>query len=74
MICRVLKPGGRLLHLAFPMDPGRDPKVGPPFRITEPDVRAAFGRGLHLEETLDPIASVGERHGKERWFVWRKEP
>jgi len=72
IIAGLLRPGGVLLHLAFPMMPDRDPRTGPPFRILEADMRAAFGPHLTLEQRLPAARSTPERKGFEEWFVWRK--
>jgi SAM-dependent methyltransferase len=69
VVCNVLKPGGRLLGLFFPLDgrPG-----GPPFAIREEEIAGLFGGACDLELSESPEHSVRPRKGKELLMVWRK--
>ena len=69
VIRTVLKPGGLLIAIFFPMD-GRD--GGPPFAVTEEEIDALFSP--HFERVLSeaPELSVSPRAGKETLMIWRK--
>ena len=68
----VLKPAGAWLALVYPMLPERAGKDGPPFLVTEADVRTTVGAVLTIETDFAPQVSVERRHGAERWFVARQ--
>ena len=69
---RLLKPGGYLITLAFPLAP--EPYEGGPPHYTKPEHYVeALGEGW--EKVLDkvPEHSLDERHaGRERIIVYRK--
>jgi len=69
LLYRLLKPGGWVVGLIFPMDgrPG-----GPPFSIDMDELNALLtGRFRVLDERFHP-ASIKPRKGKEVFVVWEK--
>jgi SAM-dependent methyltransferase len=69
VVCNVMKPGGRLIGLFFPID-GRT--GGPPFRVDEREITDLFARGCDLETSELPGRSVRPRRGRELLMIWRK--
>lgn len=69
VVSSVLKPGGRLLGLFFPID---ERAGGPPFSVTRDEVEELFSRTCDLEFSQIPAGSVKPRQGKEILTVWRK--
>jgi SAM-dependent methyltransferase len=69
VVCKVLKPGGRLIGLFFPID-GR--AGGPPFSVNEKEITRLFARSCDLETSELPERSVKPRRGKEILMIWRK--
>lgn len=69
VLSRVLKPGGQLVALFFPLDerPG-----GPPFAVRMEEALRLFGRHLKLVRTFEPARSVTPRKGREMMTLWRK--
>jgi SAM-dependent methyltransferase len=68
----VLAEGGMWLGLVYPMRPENAGKGGPPFLVTEPDLRETLGRHFVLDEGFEPQQSTERRRGAERWFLGRK--
>jgi SAM-dependent methyltransferase len=69
VLSRVLKPGGLLVALFFPLDerPG-----GPPFAVQMDEALQLFSRHLRLEHAFEPPRSVTPRKGREMMTLWRK--
>ncbi len=65
VLAAILRPGGWLLACFFPM--GERPG-GPPFAVTEAEVRGLLAPRFDLLETYVPFASAEGRQGKE-WMV-----
>ncbi|KAA3606736.1 MAG: methyltransferase domain-containing protein [Planctomycetota bacterium] len=66
MAQRILRPGGRLAAIVFPI--GREPKSdGPPYSMTVEDLSAALGSGFRLLENR-PVAHPGK--GRAWPEVW----
>ncbi len=65
----VLRPGGLLLALLFPLDgrPG-----GPPFAIDPEEFKRDAERNFIFMHESIPETSVKPRRGKERLIVWKK--
>ena len=61
----ILKPGGWLLACFFPMG---EKAGGPPFAVSEPDVRGLLASRFELVEDYVPFASPEGRQGRE-WMV-----
>lgn len=79
LVARLLRPGGWLLACFFPMTPGpptglplpaaaAERPAGPPFPVTEAEVRMLFEPRFELIETYVPAASPEARRGRE-WMV-----
>ena len=64
----ILKPGGWLLACFFPMRRRAD---GPPFPVSEREVRRLFARGFRFERAYRP-RSVRLRQGQEWTVLFRK--
>ena len=64
-IAAILKPGGWLLACFFPM---RRVAAGPPFPVSEAEVRRRLGPRFRLERAQPPLRSARGRQGRE-WLV-----
>jgi len=64
-IATILKPGGWLLACFFPM---RRVAAGPPFPVSEAEVRRRLGPRFRLERAQPPLRSAHRRQGRE-WLV-----
>jgi hypothetical protein len=64
----ILRPGGWLLACFFPM---RRRGAGPPFAVSEGEVRRLFTRGFRLERAYRP-RSVRLRQGQEWMALFRR--
>ncbi|EIN10667.1 S-adenosyl-L-methionine-dependent methyltransferase [Punctularia strigosozonata HHB-11173 SS5] len=66
----LVKPGGVLITLIFPIDPPQD--VGPPFFVRPEHYLEPLGEGW--EKVIDEVPEVSsENHvGRERLVVWRR--
>ncbi len=62
---RILKPGGLLAALFYPL---RDGSGGPPFPMTQDEIRRLFEPRFAFLEAAAPAESVGRRRGLE-WLV-----
>ncbi|HET7153030.1 MAG TPA: methyltransferase domain-containing protein [Candidatus Kapabacteria bacterium] len=71
MVKAVLKPGGLLIGLFFPID-GRE--GGPPFAVSVEEVTQLFKNDFILVQTEVPKVSVTPRSGKEILMLWKKKP
>ena len=70
LVSRLLKPGGKYIDLAFPLD-GRG--GGPPFAVSESEVIDLFGqRGFKLQSREKPAESVSPRRHAEELFIFQK--
>jgi len=66
----LLRPGGRYVALAFPVEE-RD--GGPPFPVDPDEMIALFqARGFTLESREEPADSVPSRSGREELLILRK--
>jgi SAM-dependent methyltransferase len=65
VLAAILKPGGWLLACFFPME---DKPGGPPFAVSEPEVRELLAPRFELVDSYVPFASAEGRQGKE-WVV-----
>jgi SAM-dependent methyltransferase len=66
VVRRILRPGGLLLALFFPVDP--EWLGGPPFGATRDEIERLLADGFHVETAIEPADSVPARRGKE-WLV-----
>jgi SAM-dependent methyltransferase len=65
----VLNPGGHLLAIFFT---NIDKQEGPPFQITQSEIRALFGDPFDVVESWAPTQSYPEREGREEMWLLRK--
>jgi SAM-dependent methyltransferase len=65
VLAEILKPGGWLLACFFPMG---ERSGGPPFAVSEAEVRETLGGRFDLVEEYVPLASPEGRQGRE-WMV-----
>ncbi len=71
VVTHLLRPTGRYIDLAFPLD-GRE--GGPPFAVSVSEVLDLFGaRGFKLITREIPADSVPKRHGHEELFIFQKD-
>lgn len=74
---RLLKPQGLLVTLCFPVDPSKDPNMGPPFAVT-PELYTEFltAAGFVCERLtqIPEEMSHPSRAGKEWLGLWRRQP
>jgi SAM-dependent methyltransferase len=71
LAARLLRPGGWLLACFFPMagaDPAAPPAAGPPFPVTEVEVRRLLTSHFELVDAYIPAVSPEARRGRE-WMV-----
>lgn len=69
----ILAPRGVVLALVFPMvEVPSMQGCGPPFLVSEVQVRELFTPRFELLDSFAPAASAPGRTGAERWFVWRR--
>ena len=72
---KLVKPGGTLITLIYPVDPSRDPEVGPPFPIS-PDLfrqllpPAGF-QEVSIEAVPEALSHAG-RGGFEYMGLWKR--
>jgi len=69
MITSILKCGGRLIALLFPVE---DRPGGPPFGLNVNEITEVFSKYLHLELTTDKINSIKPRKGREVLQIYKK--
>lgn len=71
-VASLLKPGGLLIGVFF-IDPEMDPgETGPPFGISEADLKALMAPRFELVESHTPSAAYPGREGREMVGVFRK--
>jgi methyl halide transferase len=70
-VARVLRPGGILIALFFPVEARPS---GPPFGVEMGEVMRLFGRWFRSLSIEDPAASIAPRRGRERLTFWEKVP
>lgn len=68
----LIRPGGRLVGLFFPLDPLDE--EGPPFQVRPEAVKEALGAAFDLELEARPEDSIKPRRGREVLMVWRRKP
>ncbi len=69
MAASVLVPEGRLVGLFYPFRAGTP---GPPFPVSEEEIRRRFGAAFEIVEWETPASSVERRRGEERRIVMRR--
>lgn len=66
----LLRPGGILFGLFFPLKGVRD--EGPPFPLDVEEIKWSFEPRFELLHDEDPPDSIKPRKGNERLMIWRK--
>ncbi|KAJ6571834.1 S-adenosyl-L-methionine-dependent methyltransferase [Mycena capillaripes] len=66
----LIKPGGYLITLVFPLDPETD--VGPPWFVRPEHYLAPLGDGWEKVVDRVPTSSSSAHVGRERLVVWKK--
>ena len=70
VVSQLLRPGGRFVGLAFPIDARQG---GPPFSVDpEEMISLLSARGLRLEHREIPSDSVSPRRGREELLIMQK--
>ena len=67
----ILKPGGKLVGLWFPLDKSQE-EGGPPFGTTIDEVKSIFNSGWKIEKEEFPSQSVEPRKGREKLIIFKK--
>ncbi|GBE79312.1 S-adenosyl-L-methionine-dependent methyltransferase [Sparassis latifolia] len=66
----IVKPGGYLITLVFPIDPPQE--VGPPFYVRPEHYVGPLGAGWEKVYDEAPEVSLGSHAGRERMIVWKR--
>ena len=71
LVRTILKPGGKLIGLWFPLDKSQE-EGGPPFGTTIDEVKSIFNSGWKIEKENFPLQSVEPRKGREKLIIFKK--
>lgn len=73
-VTRLIRPGGHLITLVFPINPAADPTVGPPYPISV-DLLRSFLPEDTWEKVLDEVPKSLSKmlEGATRIAVWKKK-
>ena len=71
LVRTILKPGGKLVGLWFPLDKSQK-EGGPPFGTTIYEVKSIFNSGWKIEKANFPSQSVEPRKGREKLIIFKK--
>ena len=71
LVRSILKPGGKLVGLWFPLDKTQE-EGGPPWGTTIDEVKSTFNSGWKIEKEEFPSQSVGPRKGREKLIIFKK--
>ena len=71
LVRTILKPGGKLVGLWFPLDKSQE-EGGPPFGTTIYEVKSIFNSGWKIEKENFPSQSVEPRKGREKLIILKK--
>ena len=71
VVNQLLKPGGKLIGLWFPLDKLIE-DGGPPWGTTIEEVKSIFKDGWKIEKEVFPELSIGPRKGREKLIVFSK--
>ncbi len=72
LVRSILKPGGKLIGLWFPLDKKLD-EGGPPWGTSIDEVKSVFHDGWEIEKEEFPIQSIEPRKGREKLIIFRKD-
>lgn len=70
----LVKPGGYLVVLMYPIDPNRARDDGPPFPVDVEAYRTALQESWENLLNVVPNKSQPTHEGRERLGVWRRKP
>jgi SAM-dependent methyltransferase len=71
LVRTILKPGGKLIGLWFPLDKSQE-EGGPPFGTTIDEVKSIFNSGWKIEKEEFSSQSVEPRKGREILIIFKK--
>jgi hypothetical protein len=71
MVYDILKPGGRIIGLWFPLDKKLD-EEGPSWGTTVVEVKRIFGKRWTVEREEWPALSIEPRKGREKLIIFKK--
>ena len=71
LVRTILKPGGKLIGLWFPLDKSPE-EGGPPWGTTIDEVKSIFNSGWEIEKEKFPSQSVQPRKGREKLIIFKK--
>ncbi len=71
LVRSILKPGGKLVGLWFPLDKSQE-EGGPPWGTTIDEVKSTFNSGWKIEKEEFPSQSVEPRKGREKLIIFKK--
>ena len=70
LVKAILKPGGQLIGLWFPLDKQLD-EGGPPYGTTINEVKSIFNIGWKIEKEEFPDLSIEPRKGREKLIIFK---
>ena len=71
LVRTILKPGGKLVGLWFPLDKSPE-EGGPPWGTTIDEVKSTFNSGWKIEKEEFTLQSVEPRKGREKLIIFKK--
>ena len=72
LVFKILKPGGKLIGLWFPLDKTLE-DGGPPWGITINEVKSIFNNGWIIEREEFPETSIQPRKNREKLIIFEKQ-
>ena len=71
LVYNLLKPGGSIIGLWFPIGKALS-EGGPPFAVSEKEVKSLFNNGWDVKKEEFPNNSVEPRTGREKLIIFKK--
>ncbi|MBT3299446.1 MAG: hypothetical protein HN657_00885, partial [Candidatus Marinimicrobia bacterium] len=68
----ILKPGGQLIGLWFPLDKTME-EGGPPWATSIDEVKSLFNSGWGIEKEEWPTLSISPRKDREKMIIFKKD-
>ena len=72
LVYKILKPGGKLIGLWFPLDKTIE-DGGPPWGITIDEIKSIFKNGWNIEKEEFPDISIQPRKNREKLIIFEKQ-
>ncbi|GIS73588.1 MAG: hypothetical protein CM1200mP10_31650 [Candidatus Neomarinimicrobiota bacterium] len=72
LVYKILKPGGKLIGLWFPLDKTIE-DGGPPWGITIDEIKSIFKNGWNIEKEEFPDISIQPRKNREKLIIFGKQ-